>query len=192
MPLDFTTALFARDPLGFLRANAISPPARENPRLMGEKTIPHAQKRFKSAQVEVPIAWIRLFDDLVYPGACTFDLEFPSGDVASRINRADRLPVYYLPWEPDKFVRVSIPAYRADREGKFADFGIGTDHSGKTFARCSPLSGLSLRWRRQCAQPTGLSASGQRALAGLVSHHHADHRAAAAGENFKGRTAEDR
>src|SRR6516164_5205965 len=122
MPLDFTTALFARDPLRFLRAKAINPPAQESPRLMGEKTIPHAQKRFKSAQVEVPIAWIRLFDDLVYPGACTFDLEFPSGDVASRINKADRLPVYYLPWEPDKFVRMSIPAYRADREGKFADF----------------------------------------------------------------------
>ena len=29
----------------------------------------------------------------------------------------------------------------------------------------------------------------QRALAGLVSHHHADQLAAAAGENFEGRTA---
>jgi hypothetical protein len=151
MPLDFTTALFARDPLRFLSAKAINPPALESPSLTQEKTIPlndrnlgffsqaskikieSLQARFKSAQVEVPIAWIRLFGDPLFPGACTFDLEFESADVGARIERADRLPVYYLPWEPDKFVRMTIPAYRPDRPGKLADFGIGKDHSAKTF-----------------------------------------------------------
>jgi hypothetical protein len=145
MALDFTTALFAKDPLRFLRAKAINPPAQQSPELKEKKTIPlndrnlrffsqaakieGQQGRFKSAQVEVPIAWIRLFDDRVFPGACTFDLEFASGDVDARISKADRLPVYYLPWKPDKFVRMSIPAYR---EENVADFGIGRDHSGKS------------------------------------------------------------
>jgi len=131
MPLNFTTALFAKDPLWFLKSYAINPPADPNPQLRGEQTIPHAQGRFKSAEVGVPIAWIKLSPDPLYPRAFTFDLEFAAGDVRARIERADRLPVYYLPWEPDKFVRMSIPAYR---EQNVADFGIGRDHSSKTFS----------------------------------------------------------
>jgi len=49
-------------------------------------------------------------------------------------------------------------------------------HAGK------PTGGLSLRRRREGAQPASVTASGQRPLPGPDSHHHADHRAATAGE----------
>jgi hypothetical protein len=151
MALDFKTALFASKPLDFLRAQAINPPFQNDPQLdingpvniddrslrffsqsskiKSEQTT--LQRRFESAEANVPIAWIRLFQDPVVRGACTFDLEFASGDIDARIKRADRLPVYYLPWMPDKFVRMTIPAYR---EENVADFGIGPDHTGKTSA----------------------------------------------------------
>jgi hypothetical protein len=151
MALDFKTALFASKPLDFLRARAINPPAQDDARLAINRPIAlddrslrffsqsskiksqreTLQGRFESAEVKVPIAWIRLLDDPVFPGACTFDLEFASGDVDARIDRTDRLPIYYLPWMPDKFVRMTIPAYR---EENVADFGIGTDRTGKTSA----------------------------------------------------------
>jgi hypothetical protein len=86
------------------------------------------QGRFKSVVAAVPIAWIRLKEHIVHPGAYSLDLEFASGDVDARIRRADRLPIYYLPWQLDKFVRMSIPPYR---EENVADFGIGRDHSSK-------------------------------------------------------------
>lgn len=151
MALDFKTALFASEPLDFLRARAINPPFQHDPALdisgpvdINDRSLRFfsqsskiksqqraLQGRFESAETTMPIAWIRLFEDRVVPGACTFGLEFASGDIEARIKRADRLPVYYLPWMPDKFVRMTIPAYR---EENVVDFGIGPDHTGKTSA----------------------------------------------------------
>jgi hypothetical protein len=79
--------------------------------------------RFASAKVEVPIAWIRLEEDPVYQGgALALDLEYSkSEDIANRISKADRLPIYYLPCQADTFVRMTIPQYD---EENVADFGI--------------------------------------------------------------------
>ena len=92
------------------------------------------QQRFRSAETAASIAWIELAADPVFSGAVTFDLEFAaphqaardytdvSADFENRIAAADRLPVFYLPWKPDRVVRMSIPPYRIENA---ADFGDG-------------------------------------------------------------------
>lgn len=142
MALDNLTALLARKPLDFLRAKVINPPGLDLP-VQGKRTIdvnerslrffskPSAiqvealAQRFKSVETKVPIAWIRLKRDPMAPGAYTFDLESAEDaegkDVEARIGRADLLPIYYLPWRPDRFVRMTIPAYRTENVMEFGN-----------------------------------------------------------------------
>jgi hypothetical protein len=132
--LNELTERFAQRPLEFCRLNAINPPAQQDPQLRAEQTVRIKKstlrffsdplkiereradlgRRFATAQVAAPIAWIRLSADPVITGATTFDLEFASDamEVEDRIRQADRLPVHYLPWQPDRIVRVTIPQRR--------------------------------------------------------------------------------
>ena len=84
------------------------------------------QHRFKSAAVSMPVAWIKFQQGGTSPSELRFDLEYeeeahPTEDqehlpkeFLQRITAADRLPVFFLPWLPDHFVRLTIPEYRSE------------------------------------------------------------------------------
>jgi hypothetical protein len=163
--LNELTTRFARGPLDFCRLTSINPPAQQdaplrhgNPVRIGKSTLrffsdplviehgrANLKRRFATAEVAAPIAWIRLSADPVFTGAATFDLEFANDadEVEDRIRRGDRLPVYYLPWQPDHIVRVTIPQVR---ETSIVQLGanVETDPSNPHLFFTAGLTGCSV------------------------------------------------
>jgi hypothetical protein len=101
-----------------------------------QKDLGKLGSRFKSGEVTVPIAWIKFnIGNGLGPSELMFDIEYAptkdnpvdytdvSPEFEKRIG-GDRLPVFYLPWCPDHFVRMSIPEYKIESE---RDFGRGVE-----------------------------------------------------------------
>jgi hypothetical protein len=99
--------------------------------------MPQIATRFKGGELTDPVAWIK-FRDQQTPAfsQLTFDIEYATrrenpqdytdvtADYEERINSKDRLPVFYLPWASDYFVRMTIPEYRIEN---VVDFGSGVE-----------------------------------------------------------------
>jgi hypothetical protein len=144
MALNELTAQFARKPLEFMRVKSMNPPAvragfrrqqtiainSQSLRFFGKEVREQQKKlesRFTSATTEAPIGWIGIMPDETFIGGVKFDVEFASDsvDYESRVQAENRLPVYYLPWEPDYLLRMHIPRYRV--ENVSLNFGGAVD-----------------------------------------------------------------
>jgi hypothetical protein len=151
MALDPLTATIARDPLTFFRATTVNPPALDavyrhhHPITIGDRSlrffsnrpaIDPREWRYSSGQIAPRVAWIRAKEDFVFPNAVTFDVEYAAHahdprdytdvtpEFEQRVDAATRLPVWYLPWDPDHLVRLTIPRYR---DQNTRDFGGGVE-----------------------------------------------------------------
>jgi hypothetical protein len=149
MALDSLTKKVALDPLNYFRTTTVNPPGldanyrRTRPIGLGEahlrlfsdrKAIASNQKQYTSGQIEPQVAWIKFKEDMAFTHGVSFDVEYAaskdnprdytdvSGEFEEKVTAGDRLPVWYLPWDPDYLVRLTIPAYRTENE---CDFGGG-------------------------------------------------------------------
>lgn len=151
MPLDVLTAQVARNPLEFFRQTTVNPPGgdaryrRRQPIALGppelrffsnRQAIVQNQRQYTSGQIEPQVAWIRFGRDPMFAEGVTFDVEYAapqlnprdytdvSNDFEQRVAASARLPVWYLPWDPDHLVRLTIPRYRDEN---VRDFGGGVE-----------------------------------------------------------------